>query len=1508
MSSSNQNPPPERGEPGTDSSDNEGALTSDPVSAPDGISKGDAWSFPVVGIGASAGGLEAFKLFLQAMPADSGLAFVLIQHLDPTHQSMMSELLARYTAMRVLEVEDDMLLQPDTVYMIPPNKYLFVKEGRLHLTEPLTRRGMRLPIDYFFRSLAEEFQEHAICIVLSGTGSDGAQCLRSVKGEGGIVLAQNPDSAQYDGMPRSAIATGLVDFVLRVEEMPEALLKYVKHPGWHGGVAGMMSPPEKNDLQPILALLHARTNHDFSCYKRGTLTRRIHRRTVLRNCDSYRTYLSILREDGDEVRALLRDLLIGVTAFFRDPEAWEQLEKKVLRDVLAGKEPDSQFRAWVPGCCSGEEAFSLAILVVELQEKLGIGCDVQIFASDIDEAALEVARSGLYPESIVAAVTPERLQRFFVQEGQHYRVHKRIRDLVVFANQNLVRDPPFSRLDLVSCRNLLIYLDAAVQKQLIALMHFSLNEEGYLFLGSSESVTQQEQLFKPLSKKWRIYKRVDINARFLHNFKPMSGGDELRSRLRYDGLPRDPRPGSVTALAHEILLREYVPASVLVNRRGEAIYYHGPVFRYLQVASGEPTRNIAEMAGESLRVKLRSAMQRCMRKNELVEVIARNSAAGEHELVVIRVRPLDAPKVGDGLLLVTFEETKLAEEVRQTSLPDEQVPEELQQLEYELTATREDLQSTIEELEISNEELKASNEEVMSMNEELQSTNEELETSKEELHSLNEEMITVNNQLHDQVQDLEAANSDIANLLNSTSVATLFLDRKLRVRRFTPSATKLFRLIPADIGRSLEDIRLRYTDGDLMEQAHSVLATLQPFEEVVVSDEGNSYLYRIFPYRTLDDRIDGLVLTFVDITELKQTQEALQTAQSRLRALVDSTTDAIYIKDMQGKFVSLNQSAADNLGKPCEEILGRDDSEFLTEEAAKIIMQTDAEIIKKGEIITLEEHVPILDGSARTFQSTKGPIRTEDGTIIGLFGISRDITESKRLEQEHREAILQEKHLAEAANHAKTVFLTNMSHEIRTPLSALLGMARLGKQKSVDNETQALFSHIADAGDHLLAVLNDILDLSKITAGKLGIDSRPFVPAELLEHCGAIVRDSAEEKGLGFNIEDSQKLPECVLGDAQRLTQILLNLLSNAVKFTEQGSVTLSMQREGDMTHFVVRDTGIGMTDEQLQRLFLPFEQADDSLTRSAGGSGLGLTISRSLAHLMDGDISVTSRPGRGSCFTLSLPLPEVNVPVTEPVPAVQVAGAALADYRILAVEDCSLNRTFLSFMLEDAVARLEFAHDGQQAVEKVEAEPDGFDVVLMDVQMPVMDGYEATRKIKAIEPDLPVIGVTAHALKGDNSKGLEAGMDAYLTKPFDIPDLMSAILRHTPGRKVSGPQVKETENMAEASELVDWPALQKKYNAKSGVLGELIDMALEKGKEMSPELRAAAKRKQYAELATLAHALAGESAILLSPQVTGLARQVEQAAREQRDEVFSLAERLAEVNEQWKQELCQGK
>ena len=894
-----------------------------------------AVGFPIVGIGASAGGLAAFAAFFSGMPPldDPGMAFVLVQHLAPDHESLLTELLQRTTRMKVVEVTDGMVVQINCVYIIPPNRDMAFLNGALHLLEPTAARGHRLPIDYLFSSLAQDQHERAIGIVLSGTGSDGTLGVRAIKDGGGMVMAQNPASCEFDSMPRSALATGFVDYELPPAEMPAQLMAYTSHAfGRPPRTTAAVLPQSESALKKIFVLLRAQTGHDFSQYKPTTIYRRIERRMAVHQVETLDAYVQYLQQTAAEVEALFRDILIGVTNFFRDPEAFAALESQAITKLFDGKPPGSVVRVWTAGCSTGEEAYSIAILLQERLETLKQNYRVQVFATDIDSRAIATARAGLYPASIAQDMTPERLSRFFTREadGSAYRVHKGIRDLLVFSEQDLIKDPPFSKLDLISCRNLMIYLGADLQKKLISLFHYALNPGGMLFLGTSETIGEFVDLFATLERKGKLYQRKEdfqgaqraALGRFLSHPKPKEAGPVLMP----GGLPHAVKL-SLRELTEQTLLQQVDKAAALVNANGDVLFLHGRTGMYLEPSPGEAgISNILKMARDGLRRDLTTVLHKVAYSKERVSVTGvRVKTNGHFTLVNVTVCPVaqgPAAALESPLYLVILDQAppalaqgNQAAQVHKPSHGHDAHPDynaQIAELNEELQAKEEYLHAANEELETANEELKSSNEEMQSVNEELQSSNEELETSKEELQSINEELTTVNTELQTKVGDLSRANNDMNNLLAGTGIGTIFVDHSLRILRFTPAATVIVNLILSDVGRPVAHIVSNLVGYDrLVADAQVVLNTLIPKEVDVQTTEGRFFTMRILPYRTLDNVIEGAVITFIEITAIVRTREALRKANEllRLAVVVRDATDAITVQDLEGRTIAWNPGA-----------------------------------------------------------------------------------------------------------------------------------------------------------------------------------------------------------------------------------------------------------------------------------------------------------------------------------------------------------------------------------------------------------------------------------------------------------------------------------------------------------------------------------------------------------------------------------------------------------------------
>jgi two-component system CheB/CheR fusion protein len=850
--------------------------------APETSASNPQLRFPIVGLGASAGGLEALELFFANVPAESGMAFVVVQHLDPTYKGMLVELLQRGTPLSVFQAKERMRVAPNCIYVIPPNKDLSIRNGVLHLSAPLAPRGLRLPIDFFFRSLAEDQQEHSLGVILSGMGSDGTLGLRAIKEQGGSVFVQTPETAKFEGMPRSAMEAGLVDFSAPAQELFASLNAFLHHtrlftpsqPSTGSGPQVLDEEQANSSLEKVLRLLRSQTGHDFSLYKKTTLYRRIERRIGLHHLENIAVYVRFLRENPQEVKTLFNELLIGVTSFFRDPAAWEALKTTALPALLAERSPEQTLRAWVPGCSTGEEAYALAISFKETLETLRPqktfkNFNLQIFATDLDAHAIERAREGLYPASLAREISPERLERFFVKTERGYRVTAAIRETIIFAQQNLIMDPPFTKLDLLSCRNLLIYLTPELQKKLLPLFHYSLNPGGILFLGNSETVGGFTNLFTALEGKNRLYRRQPAQTSAQALDFPTAFTAARPEKAEKALKPME----NLQTLADSLLLQTYAPAAVLTNETGDILYISGRTGKYLEPAAGKANWNIFAMAREGLRYELGSAFQKALREQKTVAlnnlVVGTN---GGTQIVNVTLQPIHANNALRGTVMIVFREGAAAAAAETSVKPRRgtRYSARLEELERQLNQAHQEVQTIREEMQTSQEELKSANEELQSTNEELQSTNEELTTSKEEMQSMNEELQTVNHELQANLDELSHTNNDLKNLLDSTDIATLFLDNQLRVRRFTSQTSQITRLIPSDVGRLITDIASALLYPQLAEDAREVLRTLVKVDKQIATPEGAWFTARILPYRTLENMIDGVVITFSDITEIKK--------------------------------------------------------------------------------------------------------------------------------------------------------------------------------------------------------------------------------------------------------------------------------------------------------------------------------------------------------------------------------------------------------------------------------------------------------------------------------------------------------------------------------------------------------------------------------------------------------------------------------------------------------------
>jgi two-component system CheB/CheR fusion protein len=1369
----------------------------------------------VVAIGASAGGLDALRDFFGALDEGAGMAFLVIEHMDPASKSLLPSILMQHTSLPVSEISEGQALVADHVFVGPASAIVEIDKAafRLHPIEDASAR--RTPIDAVFRSLAASFGPRAVAIVLSGTGSDGTVGVQQVANEGGMTIAQDPSSARFDSMPRSAIATGVIDHVLTPSQMAAELLAYVAHVERLAAEESKATAFEAihQALPEICDLLQKATEHNFKHYKTSTLVRRIQRRMQVLRMGDASVYVDRLRGDPDEVQQLFRELLIGVTAFFRDSAAFDVLASDVIQPLLA-QHRSEPLRLWVPGCATGEEAYTLAMVVREATASLPTAPSVQIFATDIDERALSVARQGIYPLGVAEQMSKERLERFFIKKGKRYQVNKELRELCLFSPHNLITDPPFSRLDLISCRNLLIYFGPHLQKKLIPLFHYALRPNGYLFLGPSENVSGHKELFTPINAKHRISQRkaTAISASAL-----VASASGYRGPRTLDA-PADAEP-DLHQLMQRILLDEFAPKCVIVTEEGQILSASGEMERYLTVTEGTFQNNVVRLARPGLRVGLRAALSEAIKVRRKVthDKVSVQVDAGVQR-VRLTVQPM--PRFGEEaeLFLVVFQE--LGALLPREDTADEAISADadtlIEQLERELSSTREDLEKTIQELEAANEELKSSNEELLSMNEELQSANEELETSKEEVQSTNEA--------------LGRAHANLSNLLTSTTIATIFLDDGLNIQSFTPAVSKLYNVLPSDVGRPLGHITHRCTQMPPLPTPAVLRNASSPQEDEVLTEEGGWYLRRSHPYQTHEGKADGMVVTFIDVTELKQAEALTRRHERQLQLITDSLPVLISYADTEQCYRFNNLAYERWFGVSRDSMRGRHVQEVLGEAAYQTALPS-IERALAGEAAGYESALPFRDGSERTIRAEFIPDRNARGTIRGYVSITYDITDERRIARSLSEA----KRAAEEASLAKSDFLANMSHEIRTPLTAILGYGELLQAHTTDPDNLACLDAIRRNGKHLVEIINDILDLSKIEAGMLRTDFVRVAPGGVLRDVVDSLRVRAAEKGLTLDLSYDGPLPATIESDPTRLRQILLNLLSNAIKFTERGGVRVvaRLLAADKLLQVDVIDTGIGISGPQQAALFAPFTQADGSITRRYGGTGLGLAISKRLVELLGGAISVASVEGEGSTFTFvvatgaldDVSLTHDAVPAS---PALLPPLSRLDGRLVLIVDDRRDMRYLIQTYLEEAGATVVSASDGAMAVEAVQdAQSKGkpFHAIVLDMQMPIMDGFQAAPRLRQAGHAGHIIALTANAMKGDEQRCLAAGCDEYLAKPVDRLRLLYVLAQD--GRRAQPAAQPEPASSAELrTQVVPQPNGNGAFRGRVLVVDDNADSA----------------------------------------------------------------------------------
>ncbi|SAK58411.1 chemotaxis protein [Caballeronia fortuita] len=1352
--------------------------------------------FAVVGMGASAGGIEALLNFFDNAPAEMDMAFVVIVHLASDHLSRADEVLQRVTDMPVMQVSTTTAIEKNHIYINAPGKHLEMSEGYLQAFDR-AGRGSPTTIDHFFATLATAHGSRSIGIVMSGSGSDGAAGLSRIKEMGGITVAQKPEDAHFAEMPQHAITTRQVDFILPAADMPEKLLdlwnnaKRIHLPITEGAdAAEKESTPTaggaERALGDILMQLRVRTGHDFRHYKRATILRRIERRMQvngLRDIGAYRDYL---RANPDETTALLADMLIGVTQFFRDRDAFDALRRDVVPQLLDGTKGESQIRVWVPGCSTGEEAYSLSIMLAQAREAAGFETTYQVFATDIDEPAIAQARAGSYVSSISSDVPAELLRRYFKQEGGRYQIVKSVRERILFAAHSLLRDPPFSHLDLISCRNVLIYLDRAVQRQVLELFHFALRAGGYLFLGTAESADTADDLFTIVDKKSRIYRARTV----LNRVKPPVSFPSLgpaniapREELITTTVPANMTSGPEAperrsfsfAALHQRVLEEYAPPSVVVDRDSNIVHLSTTAGRFLRHGGGELSSNIMALVLPELRLDLRTTLFRAHQTGGSVEARrVKLNQDGRAVWVNMTVRPFHDTGVNADFFLVLFDEV-------QEHMADEGLPEErgqdplLVQLERELQHTREQLATTIEQHETTVEELKASNEELQAINEELRSATEELESSKEELQSVNEELTTVNAELQARVEDTAKANDDLQNIIAATEIATVFVDKQIRVKRFTTSATRVFKLIDVDIGRSLFDITHSLRYSSLADDVKQAFETLKLIEREVESSDGKWYLMRLLPYRTADDRIDGAVLTLIDITARHQAEESARIGEERLRLVAQSTNDyAIIVQDPNGTIVTWNAGAERIFGFAEKEVVGKNIALIYSAEDREARVPASERDIAAREGRADDERWHVTRDERRVYCSgVVTPI--SDPSFTGFAKIARDLTERKMREDENRDALAHEhaeREKASLSNQLKDDFIAMLSHELKHPLN-LIGMKaemlpRLPETRGIEVVKETADS-IRRAVRGQAQIIDDLLDLSRVRTGKLALSMAPVDVAAVLARIADVGESEAAQRGIELRMSNRAQ-SFYAFADAVRCEQIFWNVVSNALKFTDRGgSVQLDIARDGGMVRLDVVDTGQGIEKSALPHIFDMYRQGKRN--PASGGLGIGLALAKQLVEMHGGRIEARS-DGLGRGTTLSVWLPAAAMQAAAPSHG-EDSARPVAGARVLVVDNDIEATASFAALLELEQATVQVATSAEQALELLAK--DAIDVLISDIQLPGIDGYELVRRVRADSSlaGLKAIALTAFGRDEDKRAARRAGFDAHLTKPVDFPELL---------------------------------------------------------------------------------------------------------------------------------------
>ncbi len=1392
--------------------------------------------FPVVAIGASAGGLEAVTELLQNLSPHTGMAFIYVQHLSPDHKSMLTSLLSKVTTMKVQDIEDMEKMEPDNVYVIPYNKDIEVTNGHIKLIPRQLNKFSNLSIDILFSSLALTHKENVIGIVLSGSANDGTRGLREIKQAGGITFAQD-ESAKFSSMPQSAIAEGVVDFVLSPKDIAYELVSISKNPLARKKVIKSVAKDEiansDPDFQIILHLLNKNKSVDFSHYKMSTIKRRIVRKMLILKIKNLKQFAGLLEQNNNELDLLYRDLLINVTGFFRDTEAFQLLKKSILPRLLKSKAPGEMLRIWVAACATGEEVYSIAMMLSEIQEESGITTPFQIFASDLSLEAINEARVGEYTMHQLKNVSAQRLHHFFTKLKDKYRISKDLRDRCVFAQHNILSDPPFSRIDFISCRNMLIYFDAAAQRKAIATFHYSLIDEGCLMLGKSETIGTTAQLFNTINEKYKIYSRKKNSGTnripgmaSLISYSNMSDQNSFTSA----NAPRKiaSTNGNLGSAFDAILMAQYMPASVIINHNLEILQFRGSTSMYLQHSSGRANFNILKMAHIGIAFELRNAIHHAIKTDQTVRKTGIKINVGDTAHIVnLEVMPLEV-EGEEPLLVVVFTGRQVEKEEHSPESSDNislAKDRRIKKLEAELAAARADMDSITRDQEVVNEELQSANEEIVSSNEELQSLNEELETSKEEIESTNEELTTSNQELNVRIRQVEELYNYNEVILATVHEPMLILDKNIRIKSVNEAFCKTFHVTAQQsIGLSLFKLgNNQWNILRLRELLEDIVPKNMRFHDFEVEHTFPVIGHKIMllnAHRIVQKSLNEelIVLTISDITEVKrlaielqekekkELQVQLEQEKKALKKIEDSNTrynmlllqSPFAIAILKGKkmIIKLANDRIKEMWGKGEDVEGQSLLTILPENAKHQYAELLKNVYTTGvPFYAYELYAPLKRNGVTVdayFNYVYQPYREADDTISGITIIAYEVTAQVNAKNELIEAKnLAEhgKHLAEVAVKAKQQFLSNMSHEIRTPMNAIIGFTNVVLKTKLDESQKDYLNAIKVSGDALIVLINDILDLARVDAGKMTFEQIPFNFSASIGSMLHLFEAKIKEKNLVLVEEYDPSIPQTLVGDPMRLRQIILNLVSNAVKFTNKGKITMLVRllqedAEKATIEFTLTDTGIGIPADRLEQIFNNFEQVARDASSSYGGSGLGLAIVKQFVELQGGTIIVKSELGKGSTFGFELSFaklkpkeeianPDPKMPVIKDI----LAETPLKNIKVLVVEDIRLNQLLIKILLLEFGCEIDIADNGQIAIENLKEKE--YDIILMDLQMPVMNGFEATAHIRNImNSQIPIIALTADVTAVDVERCKAFGMNDYISKPIDENLLYAKIVK----------------------------------------------------------------------------------------------------------------------------------